>query len=193
MYLTSEAMDEQVEDIVIKQMGLGVGGVIAGGVIGAAIGQPVTQFVGSDREVANLEQGLTMFNEMFSIVEGSVNAGALTPTKGFEKLDTWDIMLGDLEAQIKLAAITSPNVRISAGNVKLQARLLKLRERLQDQRRAVAAAAIGRQLETADPAVIAAFMVSMEEKFKAMLSFGLAVFLLTLEVLLAVLHCQQRF
>lgn len=116
----------------------GVGGVVGGAIIGGAVGGPFSQFVGSDRTISNLELALSQYNEMITLPAQAVSSSGMSSTEAFDKLNRMEDGIDALEYELKKAAITSPNVRISLRGRGVDARLLKLKEKIQVERQQVA-------------------------------------------------------
>lgn len=127
----------------------GIGAPLAGAagiVLGGAFLQPLSQFVGDDRKIGNLEQALSLYSEALSRPASAVQNG-LSPEEGFAKLNRIEAAIFLLEERIKLAALTSPNVAISLRNAGIETRLQNLKDRLQFERTNIANKAIAQATE----------------------------------------------
>jgi len=159
------AIDEQVQimENAIPLLGIGkiVGGVIVGGVLTDAIGQ----FVGSDKEVRNLEFAMTNLNTIYADITRAVNKG-MTPQAAFDQLNKMEAVVNHLERLIQQAANTSPNIAISLRGRGIETKILQGRQKLQATRIEVASIAAQRAFGEVDVPGSMAFLQEMETKYK---------------------------
>lgn len=140
---TSNEIDTRIGETeqVLIENGIGFGGLAAGAggvLVAQTITRPLSAFVGTDKQISNLELALSQYNEMITIPARSIDSG-LSPDIAFDKLNRMEEGILALESELKRAAITSPDVRISLRGLGVDARLIKLKEKLQEGRRQVAA------------------------------------------------------
>lgn len=157
------------EEAQVIEQGLGVGvliGAVAGPIISGTLGGPVSQAVGSDKTIKNLEAAVTNLDKIHTDILRGVDSGALSPARGFEKLNTIDQIMNDLESGIQEAALQSPNVRISLRGREIRSRIFSSREKLQATRGEVAVTAIQRQGQITDPAEITALLLDLQARGK---------------------------
>lgn len=165
---TSDVIDGETE-MQLSYMGIPP---IAWGIIGVGLGnillQPINQWIGEDKKVKNFEMGLSQMNEMITLPSQSVSVGAMSPQQAYDKLDSYENIVDALERELKIASITSANVRISDRALAIQTRILKLRDKLQAERREIAVYQLKITLGTENPAIINSYLIRLEEKFKQM-------------------------
>jgi len=159
------AIDEQVQimENAIPLLGIGkiVGGVIVGGVLTDAIGQ----FVGSDKEVRNLEFAMTNLNTIYADITRAVNKG-MTTQAAFDQLNKMENVVNHLERLIQQAANTSPNIAISLRGRGIETKILQGRQKLQSTRIEIANLAAQRAFGEVDVPGSIAFLQEMETKYK---------------------------
>ena len=132
---------EESEEVLIQQ-GIPLVGVLGTVIVGTVVAQPLAQFIGTDKQIGNLEQALSLYSETLTRPAGAVVNG-LSVDEAFQKLNRMEAGILLLEEQLKLAAITSPNVALSLRNAGIETRLLNLKDRLSFERTNVANRAAG--------------------------------------------------
>lgn len=116
----------------ITSRAIGVTGFLAGAgatAVGAGVTQPISKFVGTDGQIQNLEQAITNLDAIHSDILSSVQNG-LPPSDAFAKLDRIESIIDNMEFQLQMAAIESPEVRVNLRGRQLETRILASRERL---------------------------------------------------------------
>lgn len=140
---TSAEIDQRLQDteetlmangISLTAIGTGIGAIV----VASAVRQPVGEFIGTDGQIASLENALSQYNEMTVLPARGVKSGSLDPQKAFDKYDRMEEQIFQLEQQLKLSAQESTKVALALRGRALEARLLKLKEKIQDGRREVA-------------------------------------------------------
>ena len=167
--ITSSVIDEEIEKVRMIQNGIGLGslaGVAGSAVIGSSIAGPVSEFVGTDGQIASLEMALSQYNEMLTLPSRAMDSG-LPSEMAFEKLNVMEEEIKNLENQLKKSAITSMKVRIALKNTSVEARIFKLRQKLQNERGIVAQKTTAQTFGEADIPKSILFLQELRRKKKA--------------------------
>ena len=159
------AIDEQVQIIENAIPLLGIGKIVGGVIVGGVLTDAIAQFVGSDKEVRNLEFAMTNLNTIYADITRAVNKG-MTPQAAFDQLNKMEAVVNHLERLIQQAANTSPNIAISLRGRGIETKILQGRQKLQATRIEVASIAAQRAFGEVDVPGSMAFLQEMETKYK---------------------------
>ena len=166
-------LDAQIDEVEIEllQQGVGVGtlaagvgALVVGKIAGGTLGDTLGQAIGSDKTVKNLETSITNLDSISADIKTSVKSNALPPDLAFEKLNRIEDIIESLESQLQLAAIESPNVRVSLRGRAIETKILSSKEKLQSARGEVAAVRAAQAFEETDLPSSLSFLQGLQAK-----------------------------
>ena len=167
-------LDAQIDEVEIEllQQGVpaagalaaGVGALVVGKIVGGTLGDTLGQAIGSDKTVKNLETSITNLDSISADIKTSVKSNALPPDLAFEKLNRIEDIIESLESQLQLAAIESPNVRVSLRGRAIETKILSSKEKLQSARGEVAAVRAAQAFEETDLPSSLSFLQGLQAK-----------------------------
>lgn len=106
-------------------------------ILGAAVFDALRQAIGTDKMIKNLEAAIINYDQIPLDIFNAVDNG-LPPEIAFTHLQTIEDSINALEDSLQLAAITSPNVRVSLRGVEIESKIKKVRGEIVKMRFAIA-------------------------------------------------------
>lgn len=139
---SSEGIDARISETEQKLVlnGIPIAGVLTGvgaAAISSAVTGPVGEFVGTDRQISNLGEALSQYEEMVTLPAQAARNG-MDSQEAFDKLTRMEDGIIAIIQRIQVAKNESPNIQISLRDIAIDARVNKLREKIQNSRREVA-------------------------------------------------------